>query len=191
MHQQSGSFGQRFEDKTQYDQRVLVKERGNHMFIKKYGDIIVGIVYAVLGLALIIAARMLPKSQVMDIGPDFMPTVVGTLILVLSIILLVQAVQELRKNPDKEVGKDESDYKRVLLSLILALLYVFLLKPVGFIICTLVYLFCQIYVLAPDSHRTKKDMIMYLIIDVVFTLIVYYLFRIGFKIVLPAGILPL
>lgn len=191
MHPQSGSFGQRFEDKTQYDQRVLVKERGNHMFIKKYGDIIVGIVYAVLGLALIIAARMLPKSQVMDIGPDFMPTVVGTLILVLSIILLVQAVQELRKNPDKEVGKDESDYKRVLLSLILALLYVFLLKPIGFIICTLVYLFCQIYVLAPDSHRTKKDMIMYLIIDVVFTLIVYYLFRIGFKIVLPAGILPL
>lgn len=191
MHPQSGPFGQRFEDKTQYDQRVLVKERGNHMFIKKYGDIIVGIVYAVLGLALIIAARMLPKSQVMDIGPDFMPTVVGTLILVLSIILLVQAVQELRKNPDKEVGKDESDYKRVLLSLILALLYVFLLKPIGFIICTLVYLFCQIYVLAPDSHRTKKDMIMYLIIDVVFTLIVYYLFRIGFKIVLPAGILPL
>lgn len=191
MHPQSGSFGQRFEDKTQYDQRVLVKERGNHMFIKKYGDIIVGIVYAVLGLALIIAARMLPKSQVMEIGPDFMPTVVGTLILVLSIILLVQAVQELRKNPDKEVGKDESDYKRVLLSLILALLYVFLLKPIGFIICTLVYLFCQIYVLAPDSHRTKKDMIMYLIIDVVFTLIVYYLFRIGFKIVLPAGILPL
>ena len=191
MHPQSGSFGQRFEDKTQYDQRVLVKERGNHMFIKKYGDIIVGIVYAVLGLALIIAARMLPKSQVMDIGPDFMPTVVGTLILVLSVILLVQAVQELRKNPDKEVGKDESDYKRVLFSLILALLYVFLLKPIGFIICTLVYLFCQIYVLAPDSHRTKKDMIMYLIIDVVFTLIVYYLFRIGFKIVLPAGILPL
>lgn len=191
MHPQSGSFGQRFEDKTQYDQRVLVKERGNHMFIKKYGDIIVGIVYAVLGLALIIAARMLPKSQVMEIGPDFMPTVVGALILVLSIILLVQAVQELRKNPDKEVGKDESDYKRVLLSLILALLYVFLLKPIGFIICTLVYLFCQIYVLAPDSHRTKKDMIMYLIIDVVFTLIVYYLFRIGFKIVLPAGILPL
>lgn len=191
MHPQSGSFGQRFEDKTQYDQRVLVKERGNHMFIKKYGDIIVGIVYAVLGLALIIAARMLPKSQVMDIGPDFMPTVVGALILVLSVILLVQAVQELRKNPDKEVGKDESDYKRVLLSLILALLYVFLLKPIGFIICTLVYLFCQIYVLAPDSHRTKKDMIMYLIIDVVFTLIVYYLFRIGFKIVLPAGILPL
>ncbi len=161
------------------------------MFIKKYGDIIVGIFYAVLGIALIIAARMLPKSTVMDIGPDFMPTVVGALILVLSVILLVQAVTELRKNPDKVYEPDTSDYKRVLLSLILALLYVFLLKPVGFIICTLVYLVGQIYVLAPDDRRTKKDIITYLIIDVVFTLIVYFLFRIGFKIVLPAGILPL
>lgn len=161
------------------------------MFIKKYGDIIVGIFYAILGVALIISARMLPKSQVMEIGPDFMPTVVGALILVLSAILLVQSVQELRKNPDKEYAPDTSDYKRVVLSLILALLYVFLLKPIGFIVCTLVYLFGQIYVLAPDTHRTKKDLIMYLIIDVVFTIFVYYLFRLGFKIVLPAGILPL
>lgn len=161
------------------------------MFIKKYGDIIVGIFFALLGIALIIAARMLPKSTVMDIGLDFMPTVVGTLMVILSVILLVQSVRELQKNPDKVYEPDDSDYKRVLLSLILALLYVFLLKPVGFIICTLFYLFGQIYVLAPDTHRTKKDLIMYLIIDVVFTLVVYFLFRIGFKIVLPAGILPL
>lgn len=159
------------------------------MFIKKYGDIIVGIVFAVIGLALIIAARMLPKSAVMEIGPDFMPTVVGTLILVLSVILLVQSARELKANPDKEYEKDESDYKRVALSLILALLYVFLLKPVGFIICTFLYLIGQITVLAPDTHRTRKDMITYLIIDVVFTLVVYFLFRMGFKIVLPAGIL--
>ncbi|MCR5810339.1 MAG: tripartite tricarboxylate transporter TctB family protein [Lachnospiraceae bacterium] len=159
------------------------------MFIKKYGDIFVGIFFAVLGLALIISARMLPKSAVMEIGPDFMPTVVGTLILVLAVILLVQSYRELKKNPDKVYEKDESDYKRVLMSLILALLYVFLLKPVGFIVCTLVYLFGQIMVLAPDTRRTKKDMITYLIINVVFTLVVYYLFRMGFKIILPAGIL--
>lgn len=159
------------------------------MFIKKYGDIIVGIVYAALGIALIAAARVLPRSQVMEIGPDFMPTVVGVLILALSIILLVQAVRERRKNPGRAYEKDDSDYRRVITSLILVLLYVFLLRPVGFIVCTLVYLFCQIYVLAPESSRTRKDVITYLVIDVIFTLIVYYLFRIGFKIILPTGIL--
>ena len=97
------------------------------MFIKKYGDIIVGIVFAVIGIALIIAARMLPKSAVMEIGPDLMPTVVGALILVLAVILLVQAFRELKKNPDKAYEADDSDYKRVLMSLILALLYVFFL----------------------------------------------------------------
>ena len=105
-------------------------------------------------------------------------------------IIVVQAVRGLRKNPDGAYERDESDYRRVILSLILILLYVFLLKPVGFILCTLVYLFCQIYVLAPDSSRTRKDIPVYLITDVIFTLIVYYLFRLGFKIVLPTGILP-
>jgi len=77
---------------------------------------------------------------------------------------------------------------RVLLSLILSLVYVFVLQPVGFIVSTLVYLFEQIFILAPDENRTKKDIILYLIIDAVFALVVFFLFRYGFKIVLPAGI---
>jgi uncharacterized BrkB/YihY/UPF0761 family membrane protein len=60
---------------------------------------------------------------------------------------------------------------------------------VGFIVSTLVYLIIQIYILAPDNKRTKKDLIQYAIIDVVFTVVVYFLFRYGFKIVLPGGIL--
>ena len=63
-----------------------------------------------------------------------------------------------------------------------------LLKPVGFLVTTLVYLFVQIFILAPDQNRTKKDLLRYLIIDVIFTFVVYMLFRFGFKIVLPAGI---
>ena len=49
------------------------------MFIKKYGDLIVGAFYAVLSAAILIMARALPKSKVMAIGPDFMPTVVGVI----------------------------------------------------------------------------------------------------------------
>ena len=150
------------------------------MFIKKYGDIIVSCVFGALGIALIIGARMLPKSKVMEIGPDFMPTVIGGLILFLSVILLVQSVRAMKKQGVAEVEKDDADYKRVILSLILSLLYVNLLQGIGFIICTLVYLFCQIFVLAPDEKRTKKDLILYLVIDVVFTILVYFLFRYAF-----------
>ncbi len=162
------------------------------MFFKKYGDFVVGIFYAVLGIALIIGAKALPKSKVMEIGPDFMPTLVGAIILVLAGILLVETFARFKANAaelEASNFKDTSDYKRVLGSLVSALIYVNILKPVGFIVSTLVYLIVQIYILAPDSQRTKKDMIKYLIIDVVFTIVVYLLFRYGFKIVLPGGIL--
>ena len=161
------------------------------MFFRKYGDFVVGIFYAVLGAALIIGSRALPKSKVMEIGPDFMPTLIGAIILILAGILLVETATRFRSQSaelDASGFKDISDYKRVLGSLVAATVYVNILKPVGFIISTLVYLLVQIYILAPDQSRTKKDIVTYVIIDVVFTVVVYMLFRYGFKIVLPAGI---
>lgn len=161
------------------------------MFFKKFGDIVVGIFFAVVGAAMIILAKALPKSKVMDIGPDFMPTVIGTVILVLALALLFLSVKNFKmhvKELEASNYKDTSDYKRVILSILLVLVYVLTMKPIGFIITTLVYLFLQMYVLAPEENRTKKDVITLLIIDVVFTFIVFFLFRYGFKIVLPAGI---
>ncbi|MBQ7859185.1 MAG: tripartite tricarboxylate transporter TctB family protein [Faecalibacterium sp.] len=161
------------------------------MFFKKYGDIVVGIFFAALGAAMILLAKMLPKSKVMEIGPEFMPTVIGMVILVLALALLFLAVKNFKMHVQELEAsnyKDTSDYKRVVLSILLVLVYVLTMKPVGFIITTLVYLFLQMYVLAPEENRTKKDVITLLIIDVVFTFIVFFLFRYGFKIVLPAGI---
>lgn len=160
------------------------------MFFKKYGDIVVSVFFMALSAVMIYAATLLPKSKVMEIGPDFMPTVVGIATLILSTALLLISLKNLKArvaevdaNPPADV-----DYKRMLLSLILILVYVFALKPVGFILTTLVYLPIQMYVLADKEHRSKKDIITLLIIDVVFTIAVFFLFRYGFKIVLPQGI---
>lgn len=155
---------------------------------------IVGIFFAALGIALIAGAGALPKSKVMEIGPDFMPRLVGIIILVLALLLLFWTVKGLKKHVgevETSGYKDTADYKRVLFSLVASIVYVNVLSPIGFIISTLVYLFAQITILAPDAHRTKKDLIQYLVIDVIFTFVVYFLFRYGFKIVLPAGIFAL
>lgn len=160
------------------------------MFFKKYGDIVISIFFMALSAVMIYAATLLPKSTVMEIGPDFMPTVVGVVTFILSTALLIislkghkSRVAEVEANPPAEC-----DYKRMLISLVLILVYVFALKPVGFIVTTLIYLPIQMYVLADAEHRSKKDIIMLLIIDVVFTFAVFFLFRYGFKIVLPQGI---
>ena len=163
------------------------------MFFKKYGDIIVGIVYVAIGGAVIYFAKQLPRSRVMKIGPDFMPMLIGIAVLILAVMLLLSALKNFRLNAKKAEysNPDTADYKRVLASLILVVIYVNILAPVGFIVSTLGYLFLQIIVLAPNDRRGLKNILSYAILDVIFVLIVFYLFRYGFKIVLPAGIFTL
>ena len=163
------------------------------MFFRKYGDIVIGIFYAALGAVTIWLGQQLPKSRVMKIGPDFMPMVIGILILVLALMLLFSAVKNFKANAAKAeaMPADTSDYKRVLASLVLVVIYVNILAPIGFILSTLGYLFLQIVVLAPNDRRSSKNILIYAAIDVIFVFIVFFLFRYGFKIVLPAGIFTL
>lgn len=160
------------------------------MFFKKFGDLIVSVFFIALSIAMIVAAQALPKSKVMDIGPDFMPTVIGVVSLVLALGLLFGTLKNFKANAAKLATQKapEYDYKRVILSMLLVLAYVFTLKPIGFIVSTLVYLPLQMIVLAPDDKRTKKDIILYVVINVIFTLAVFFLFRYAFKIMMPAGI---
>lgn len=160
------------------------------MFIKKYGDIIVGVFFMLLSAGMMMMAKMLPKSAVMDIGPDFMPMCIGIMTFVLAATLVFLNVKNRKAYiaQAEAAGQEQADYKRVLLSFLFILVYVFILKPVGFIVSTLVYLPVQMFILAPEDKRGKKDIIQLMIIDVLFTAVVFFLFRYGFKIVLPAGI---
>ena len=112
------------------------------MFFRKYGDIVTGIFYAVLGAVVIYLSKQLPKSKVMKIGPDFMPMLIGIIILILALMLLFSAIKNFKANAEKAASMpaDTSDYKRVLASLVLVVIYVNILAPVGFIISTLGYL---------------------------------------------------
>lgn len=160
------------------------------MFIKKYGDIIVGVFFMLLSAAMLVMAKMLPKSTVMDIGPDFMPMCIGVMTFVLAAALVFLNIKNMKiyvAYAEAE-GPEKADYKRVLTSFIIILVYVFVLKSVGFIISTLVYLPVQMFILAPEERRGKKNVIQLLLTDVLFTFVVFFLFRYGFKIVLPAGI---
>ena len=143
-----------------------------------------------LSAGLIAMAKMLPKSKVMEIGPDFMPMVIGVVTLILAAALTFLSIKNFKMHAAELEGKTlpSCDYVRVLSSIILVLIYVVVMQPVGFILSTLVFLLLQMLVLSPDDERDVKHIIRLLVIDVIFTLVVFMLFRYGFKIVLPAGI---
>lgn len=160
------------------------------MFFKKYGDIVSGIFFMVLSAAMMGMAMLLPKSKVMDIGPNFMPMCIGMITFILAAALTFLNIKNFRQRTAQidPASIAECDYRRVLTSIVLVLIYVFLLQPIGFLVSTAVYLPLQMLVLSPEDKRRKKDLIQLIVIGIVFTLIVFFLFRYGFKIVLPAGI---
>ena len=157
------------------------------MFFKKYGDLVVGIFFMALGVVLYVAAAALPKSAVMEIGPDFMPKVIAALTFVLALVLTIQSAKGLKSKEIDPASVPKSDYKRVISSIILVLIYVFVMRPVGFIITTLVFLPLQMLILSPDDKRGVKNIVVLLVIDVIFTIAVYLLFRYAFMIMLPRG----
>lgn len=160
------------------------------MFIKKYGDIVVGVFFMFLSAAMMIMAKLLPKSAIMEIGPDFMPMCIGIVTFLLAAVLAGLNIKNLAiRKAEAEASEEEVlNYKRMLLSFLLILVYVFLLHPVGFIVTTIVYLPFQMFVLAPEDKRRKKDIFQLILITLIFTFVVFFLFRYGFKIILPAGV---
>ena len=162
-------------------------EKRDGMFLRKYGNIIVGVFFMLLSAALITLALQLPKSAVMDIGPDFMPLVIGCVTLGIAALLTFLNVKNFKLHLEEleSAEPEECDYRRVAYSFVVTVVYVLILQPVGFIISTIVYLPLQMMILAPVG---KRNPVILVVISVIFTLVVFALFRYGFKIVLPAGI---
>ena len=119
-----------------------------------------------------------------------MPTVIGVTTLILAVLLLILTVMRTKERETAlaKAEPEDFDYRRMLYSLVLILIYVFIMQPVGFILSTIIYLIPQFLVLAPDEEINKKEAIKLVVISIIFTIIVFLLFRYGFKIVLPAGL---
>lgn len=173
------------------------------MLKKIYRDIGVSIFFIIFSVAGIIIGINTPKGLISGgVGANFLPTLCSLLIGLLSVFLLASSLKSLSKEKEKSLpdteaeqkGDTEEDHtrKRVVAQTILSFIYIILfnlfLKQIGFLIMAPLYLFIQMSTIAPREKRKLKDILRYLIIAVVVTAAVYYVFTYGFKIVIPMGI---
>jgi hypothetical protein len=121
------------------------------------------------------------------IGPGFVPRIVAVLLFGLGAVLLVKGINRLRQNPiGPDMKKQSQNRHAVLKSFLLFCVYISLLKYIGFILMTLIYLFLQISLLAPEGRNRP---IMFGVISVITSVTTYFLFVKFFRIMIPAGIL--
>ncbi len=155
---------------------------------RKTKDLILGVVLLALGIAYTVMARNVktrPKLVPSYANAQIFPTILGILLIVLSAVLIFQGAKKFMKG-EEEKGEKMSrvDLISIVLTFALMVLYIIILPVCGFMISTMIYLFLQISILAPDG---KRNYVLFAIIAVVFTILAFVAFRIGLSQILPRG----
>lgn len=160
------------------------------MKFKKYNDLIVGVTMLAFGLFyLIMTTQIQRKGKTID--ATFFPYILSTIMLIVGSLQTIKGVLASKKYDAasyvEPAAHEKGDMKTVLITVGLIIAYVALLKPLGFILSSTIYLFVQIMVMVPN--RIKKNYVLYAVIAVATSALIYVSFRFGLDLMLPAGLL--
>lgn len=124
-------------------------------------------------------------------GARLVPYICSVILAVCAVILLVRAVREQKKNDAREEeeadAQPRSNYKNVVITLALIVVYAVFFAILGFILSTILFVTAQVFVLMPV--KSKKNFIHAMIAGVVVSVLVYLLFTNIFFVMLPTGTL--
>ncbi|MGE4282863.1 MAG: tripartite tricarboxylate transporter TctB family protein [Clostridia bacterium] len=158
---------------------------------EKYKDIIAGVACLIVSVWMFVLTFNIKRLTVSRIGSEFVPRIVFSLLILLSLTLIVQGIINLSKHKkglqqDTKENLAATPRHSLYLTILLITMYIVLLKKVGFLITTAFYLFFQFLVLAEKDRRRYG---LFALIAVLTSSIIYFLFYKVFQLMLPRGLL--
>lgn len=163
--------------------------------VPKIRDVQAGIFLLFVSVIMFSATLSFKKLTTSLVGPAFMPQVIAGLIALMSIAIIVQGVKSVKASRAEksstdavveEKPKEEVTYRPVILTFILMAVYVAVMPFVGFLITTAVYMFIQMMIL---SDKPERKWLLFVVVSVVASATIYYVFRNVFYVMLPSGLL--
>lgn len=155
------------------------------MCTKKVSEAILYTVLFIAGIALWISAQGIEAGAAMGQGGDFMPKLCAVIWVILSGLLLVTGI--FGKGAEEKAAGGNT--RAFFMTLALLFFYVLLLKPVGFVITSSLYMFAQMVLFVPKELINKKRLVLFAAISIILPILVNLLFVNVFSLILPAGIL--
>lgn len=159
-------------------------------------DFITGLTGAIFsGLYLYATAnvKIFGGAATAGVNAQTIPKLWGTCLLLLSVILIARSIYKYvkgeRGKSARELIEVIRERREVAYTFILLILYAVLMKPVGFIISSIVYVYLQIWVLTPITARNKRMHYIAAGLAVFFSISLYYVFTKYLMVMLPPGIL--
>lgn len=167
---------------------------------KGKNDLFSGIVLSVFAVWYLIMATQIKIMKMLAatwLNASSIPKLWGVLLLILGVILIVRGLGKMKgakaagyaapKVPLAEAVKGFlGDNLAVVEMFVVLLAYIALMQPVGFLIPTVVFLFLEFNIL---SHKEDRKYLFNAIMAVVIGVAIYALFKYGFNMPLPQGIL--
>ncbi len=127
----------------------------------------------------------------MNPGPDFIPRIGSVLLFICSLFVLREGIRSLKVYaPEGETAEEKNTRKisrmNVLKSGMLIGLYVIVFEKLGFLVSSAAYLFFQMMQLARKKDRKP---LLFVVIALLFSAIVYFVFTRFLFLMLPRGII--
>lgn len=153
--------------------------------MSKHKDTLCGIIGIVLAVVLFVGGASIAQKEANLIGAGFLPQIAAVLTFFLSCSLTVSGIQK-SKTYQKKTPPFLANRKGILIICGAMLVYCLLLKPVGFVITSILFLFLCICVMTP---KEKTNYLKFAIISVVAVVLIYLVFTQVFGVRIPSGIL--
>lgn len=152
--------------------------------MKRYRELIGGTVFFIFAAVYFVMALQIPEFNDGFVSSDAMPKIYGIILMVLSAIQIFAALRLPKTKEDEKAGFVL--IPEVVITFAFLILYVLLLKPLGFVISTIIFLLGMITLFTP---KEKRSVIRIILISVIFSVVVYWLFAKVLTLSLPQGIL--
>lgn len=153
--------------------------------MKKYGDLICGLIGVVIAIVLFILSLQINMKEGDLIGAGFLPLIVSVIVFFFSLTLAMRGWKSSKIYIEQPL-EYEKNTLGVWLMIVACFLYAALIKPLGFIIDSSLFLYFTLCMM------TKKENIKwgrFAVLAVVAVVIIYMIFTEIFGIRLPKGIL--
>lgn len=163
-----------------------MKER-NPRELREYADVISGATLAVFGVIMLIETRNIRALRIMEFGPRVMPRLYSIALMglggAIAISGAIRAFGSAGGAQSPNFG--DSNYLKSFLTIGLIGFFVVALRPIGFLLTSILYLFFQFLVLGGAAHRWR--LLWYAGLAATVSLGIYLLFSQVFNVLLPVG----
>lgn len=152
----------------------------------KYKDLISGVCGMILSAVFFMLSVQIGLKEKDAIGASFLPKIVTVMMFAMFAIVTYRGMKDVKAGKEEKKLDYAPNFKGVALMFIAMLVYAYLLKPVGFIITSILFLMAAICLM---TKKEELKPVKYTVIAVIVVIFIYFIFMEVFGIRIPKGIL--